>query len=78
MKRKIPVLITSLVGLILLLSTVTSFGRELNLPGIMDNWQLLITAGAFMMGSIGPVSYTHLDVYKRQAVFSFPSHRPST
>ncbi len=66
MKRKIPVLITSLVGLILLLSTVTSFGRELNLPGIMDNWQLLITAGAFMMGSIGLTKLHITNIVRRK------------
>ncbi len=53
MKRKIPALVTSVVAIILVLSTVTSFGRKINLPAILDNWQLLITAGAFMMGSIG-------------------------
>ncbi len=53
MKRQIPALITLATGLLLPLSTMLSFGRKLDLPGITDKWHLLIVAGTFMIGSIG-------------------------
>ena len=43
-------------------------------PDYLDRAKALISAGAdalFIDAATGPVSYTHLDVYKRQAL-SFP------
>ncbi len=53
MKRKGPQLLTTVLAVVLLLSTVTSVGRAIDLPGRMDNFYVLVTAGAFLMGAIG-------------------------
>jgi len=45
-------------------------GHELALPG-----QLVVLAESLgdPAGAVGPVSYTHLDVYKRQEISSMPA-----
>ncbi len=55
MKRKIPVIITSVVAIVLWLSQVTVVGRQLDLPATTDRLFLLAQAGAFAIGGIGLV-----------------------
>ena len=49
-------------------------GRDLNLLSTQDN----ITCGVVLLRSLTPVSYTRLDVYKRQSPPRWPAPAPSS
>ena len=41
-------------------------GMSLDLAVVASNWQLIVAGVLALMATKAPVSYTHLDVYKRQ------------
>ena len=55
----------------------TEWRKSIRLEGELDDWKAIVKAGKIaakagykgVINDITPVSYTHLDVYKRQHIF---------